>query len=80
MSRARARSRAPRPRRTSWRCRRPRASAEPIPAAGKGETLFLRKGLGLGSSFGADEGAYGPNFTNVKEDLDVPTFLHREMD
>jgi hypothetical protein len=29
---------------------------------------------------GTDEGGYGPNFTNLRDDLDVPTFLRRQMD
>jgi cell division protein FtsZ len=44
------------------------------------ETPFLRKGPGRTVPIGTDEGGYGPNFTNLRDDLDVPTFLRRQMD
>ena len=47
---------------------------------GKPETPFLRKGPGRSIPIGTDEGGYGPNFTNLRDDLDVPTFLRRQMD
>ena len=57
---------------------------EPDPTAGrpgaKQETPFLRKGPNRTPAFSPDEGGYGPNFTNLKDDLDVPTFLRRQMD
>ncbi len=53
--------------------------AEPE-AAQRGETPFLRREKGRAIPFNPDEGSYGPNFTNVKDDLDVPTFLRRQMD
>ncbi len=46
----------------------------------KPETPFLRKGPNRTPAFSPDEGGYGPNFTNLKDDLDVPTFLRRQMD
>ncbi len=60
-------------------------SREPeAPAAAGGnqrtETPFLRKGQNRAPAFSPDEGGYGPNFTNLKDDLDVPTFLRRQMD
>jgi cell division protein FtsZ len=49
--------------------------------AGKTDTPFLRKGQSSRApAFSPDEGSYGPNFTNLKDDLDVPTFLRRQMD
>jgi len=64
---------------------RPRVAApgrlEPVePAAQGGQTPFLRKGQTRPVAFGTEEGSYGPNFTNLKDDLDVPTFLRRQMD
>jgi cell division protein FtsZ len=57
---------------------------EPDPAGSrtgaKPETPFLRKGPNRTPAFSPDEGGYGPNFTNLKDDLDVPTFLRRQMD
>jgi len=47
---------------------------------GRPETPFLRKGPGRTVPIGTDEGGYGPNFTNLRDDLDVPTFLRRQMD
>jgi cell division protein FtsZ len=44
------------------------------------DTPFLRKGPGRTIPVGTDEGGYGPNFTNLRDDLDVPTFLRRQMD
>jgi cell division protein FtsZ len=44
------------------------------------ETPFLRKGPGRSVPIGTDEGGYGPHFTNLRDDLDVPTFLRRQMD
>ena len=50
-------------------------------AGGKTDTPFLRKGQSSRApAFSPDEGSYGPNFTNLKDDLDVPTFLRRQMD
>jgi cell division protein FtsZ len=49
------------------------------PAAPKGETPLLRRGQ-RSPALNADEGSYGPNFTNLKDDLDVPTFLRKQMD
>jgi cell division protein FtsZ len=46
----------------------------------KQETPFLRKGPGRSVPIGTDEGGYGPNFTNLRDDLDIPTFLRRQMD
>jgi cell division protein FtsZ len=63
---------------------RPRAAApgrmEPVEPAAQGQTPFLRKGQTRPVAFGTEEGSYGPNFTNLKDDLDVPTFLRRQMD
>jgi len=72
---------------------RPRLEQMPDPgigsAAGAGasssptktETPFYRKGqTSRAPAFSPDEGGYGPNFTNLKDDLDVPTFLRRQMD
>ncbi|HZE88129.1 MAG TPA: cell division protein FtsZ [Verrucomicrobiae bacterium] len=64
---------------------RPSASRpSPDPAASRKnarpETPFLRKGPGRTVPIGTDEGGYGPNFTNLRDDLDVPTFLRRQMD
>ncbi len=57
----------------------PRLELEPPAAqAGRGETPFLRRGQKPAAV--TDEGGYGPNFTNLKDDLDVPTFLRRQMD
>jgi cell division protein FtsZ len=57
------------------------ASQRPDPgAAARGETPFLRREKGRSIVFNPDEGSYGPNFTNVKDDLDVPTFLRKQMD
>ncbi len=50
------------------------------PAAERLEAPFLRKGQGRKPALSPDEGGYGPNFTNLKDDLDVPTFLRRQMD
>jgi cell division protein FtsZ len=53
------------------------------PAARKAATTatpFLRKGPGRSVAVGTEEGSYGPNFTNLRDDLDVPTFLRRQMD
>jgi cell division protein FtsZ len=44
------------------------------------ETPYLRKGPNRSVPIGTDEGGYGPNFTNLRDDLDVPTFLRRQMD
>jgi cell division protein FtsZ len=50
-------------------------------SGGKTDTPFLRKGQSSRApAFSPDEGSYGPNFTNLKDDLDVPTFLRRQMD
>ena len=60
---------------------RAEAASAPAAASGKSETPFLRKGQsGRNAPFSPDEGGYGPNFTNLKDDLDVPTFLRRQMD
>ena len=49
------------------------------PAQGvRPETPFLRKGQNRAPAFSPDEGGYGPNFTNLKDDLDVPTFLRKK--
>ena len=48
-------------------------------AAQKNETPLLRRGQRT-PTINADEGSYGPNFTNLKDDLDVPTFLRKQMD
>ncbi|HKY32755.1 MAG TPA: cell division protein FtsZ [Candidatus Polarisedimenticolia bacterium] len=71
--------------RTAAAHRRPAAPArlegEPAAEKGKPETPFLRKGQqNRAPAFTADEGGYGPNFTNLRDDLDVPTFLRRQMD
>ena len=50
----------------------------PAPAPQKGETPVLRRGQRTLAT--TDEGSYGPNFTNLKDDLDVPTFLRKQMD
>jgi cell division protein FtsZ len=47
---------------------------------GQKEAPFLRKGPGRSVPIGTDEGGYGPNFTNLRDDLDIPTFLRRQMD
>jgi len=44
------------------------------------QTPFLRKGQQPQGNMNTEEGGYGPNFTNLKDDLDVPTFLRRQMD
>ncbi len=49
------------------------------PAASKTETPLLRRGQ-RNPALNADVGSYGPNFTNLKDDLDVPTFLRKQMD
>jgi len=51
----------------------------PTPAQQKPETPVLRRGQRTLAN-NADEGSYGPNFTNLKDDLDVPTFLRKQMD
>ncbi|HEY3176365.1 MAG TPA: cell division protein FtsZ [Candidatus Polarisedimenticolia bacterium] len=57
------------------------AAAQSAAAAGEPRTPFLRKGqVGRNAAPSPDEGGYGPNFTNLKDDLDVPTFLRRQMD
>ncbi|HLF29167.1 MAG TPA: cell division protein FtsZ [Anaerolineae bacterium] len=57
------------------------ATASGAAPAGEPRTPFLRKGqVGRNATVGPDEGGYGPNFTNLKDDLDVPTFLRRQMD
>jgi len=61
----------------------PAAGSTPSASAGSGksETSFFRKGqASRAPAFTPDEGSYGPNFTNLKDDLDVPTFLRRQMD
>ncbi len=57
-------------------------SALPVEEPPKRETPFLRKGgaHAVQGVLNPDEGGFGPNFTNVKDDLDVPTFLRRQMD
>ena len=45
----------------------------------KADTPLLRRGQ-RNLVPNADEGSYGPNFTNLKDDLDVPTFLRKQMD
>jgi len=61
-------------------------AAQPVAGPGpqrkpaRPETPFLRKGPGRTVPVGTDEGGYGPNFTNLRDDLDVPTFLRRQMD
>ena len=53
-----------------------------LEAPGKGgrpEAPFLRRGQ-QHQGANTEEGGYGPNFTNLKDDLDVPTFLRRQMD
>ncbi|MGH9867275.1 MAG: cell division protein FtsZ [Candidatus Polarisedimenticolia bacterium] len=58
-----------------------RLDPEAPPAAARPDTPFLRKGQTRPVAFsGTEEGGYGPNFTNLKDDLDVPTFLRRQMD
>jgi cell division protein FtsZ len=59
---------------------RPAAEPGPIRKPARPETPFLRKGPGRTVPVGTDEGGYGPNFTNLRDDLDVPTFLRRQMD
>jgi cell division protein FtsZ len=60
----------------------PRLDApDPAAAGGRPDTPFLRgKGQARPISFTPEEGGYGPNFTTLKDDLDVPTFLRRQMD
>ncbi|HET6371845.1 MAG TPA: cell division protein FtsZ [Candidatus Polarisedimenticolia bacterium] len=58
----------------------PRGESDQAARAAKPETPFLRKGPSRPAAFSPDEGNYGPNFTNIKDDLDVPTFLRRQMD
>jgi len=42
---------------------------------------FLRRGKVPTATFGNDEGGgYGPNYKGIREDLDVPTFIRRQMD
>jgi len=58
----------------------PRLEMEPAaPPSQKAETPLLRRGQ-RAQAINADEGSYGPNFTNLKDDLDVPTFLRKQMD
>ncbi|MBI3449574.1 MAG: cell division protein FtsZ [Acidobacteria bacterium] len=59
-----------------------RPSSDPVAGRknARPETPFLRKGPGRTVPIGTDEGGYGPNFTNLRDDLDVPTFLRRQMD
>jgi cell division protein FtsZ len=64
---------------------RPAVAGRPVdPAAARKparpDSPFLRKGPGRTIPIGTDEGGYGPNFTNLRDDLDVPTFLRRQMD
>ena len=54
--------------------------AGPLKPPSRQETPFLRKGPGRSVPIGTDEGGYGPNFTNLRDDLDIPTFLRRQMD
>jgi cell division protein FtsZ len=56
------------------------ADAPALRKAARPDTPFLRKGPGRTVPIGTDEGGYGPNFTNLRDDLDVPTFLRRQMD
>ncbi len=56
------------------------SDAAPFRKATRADTPFLRKGPGRTVPIGTDEGGYGPNFTNLRDDLDVPTFLRRQMD
>ncbi len=60
--------------------RTPGAAAPGARPAGQPESPFLRKGPGRSVPIGTDEGGYGPNFTNLRDDLDIPTFLRRQMD
>jgi hypothetical protein len=42
---------------------------------------FLRRGKLPAATFGNDEGGgYGPNYKGIRDDLDVPTFIRRQMD
>ena len=59
---------------------RPAPEAVALKKGARPETPFLRKGPGRVVPIGTDEGGYGPNFTNLRDDLDVPTFLRRQMD
>jgi len=56
------------------------APPDPLKKPALRETPFLRKGPSRTVPIGTDEGGYGPNFTNLRDDLDVPTFLRRQMD
>ena len=66
-------------RHATQRLRAPILEAQVAPQT-KPETPFLRKGQKSAIAYTPEEGGYGPNFTNLKEDLDVPTFLRRQMD
>jgi cell division protein FtsZ len=63
---------------------RARAAAEdPAPTvdpAGKGRQQFFRASMDEGLEFDATDDGFTPNFGKLKDDLDVPAFLRKQMD
>ena len=55
-----------------------------MPQAISDETVeqerFLRRGLSDPLDFDASDEGYTPNFGKMKDDLDVPAFLRKQMD
>jgi cell division protein FtsZ len=58
------------------------AEGEPVvtPGSGRSRDRFLRPGHGDKLPFDATDEGWTPNFANMKDDLDVPAFLRKQMD
>jgi len=55
----------------------PEPAREPV----RGEPVFFRSGEGPGEiDFDASDDGFTPNFAKMKDDLDVPAFLRKQMD
>jgi cell division protein FtsZ len=55
-------------------------SSEPIPTVVRPSSGFLRRGQSEPLDFDATDEGFTPNFAKLKDDLDVPAFLRKQMD
>jgi hypothetical protein len=53
----------------------------PVGREEESKQVFLRSGPGQGEiEFDTSDDGFTPNFTKMKDDLDVPAFLRKQMD